>query len=79
MLSSFIYKNCVKNHKKLSRATLISPIHFVVHLTPRRRFEDNIKMDLQEVQCGSMDWIGLAQDRDRWREFVNVIMNLRDP
>jgi len=38
---------------------------------PRRRWEDNIKMDLQEGECGSMDWIELAQDRDRWRALVN--------
>ena len=44
---------------------------------PRRRWEDNIKMDLQEVGCGGMDWIDLAQDRDRWMVFVNVVMNLR--
>jgi hypothetical protein len=46
---------------------------------PRRRWEDNIKMDLDEVGCGSMDWIGLAQDRDRWRVPVNAVMNLRVP
>jgi hypothetical protein len=39
----------------------------------RRRWEDNIRMDLQEVGCGGMDWIGLAQDRDRWRALVNVV------
>jgi len=43
----------------------------------RRRWEDNIKMDLQEVGCGDMDWIELAQDRDRWRALVNAVMNLR--
>jgi hypothetical protein len=43
----------------------------------RRRWEDNIRMDLQEVGCGGMDWIGLAQDRERWREIVNAVMNLR--
>jgi len=44
---------------------------------PRLRWEDNIKMDLQEVGCRGMDLIELAQDRDRWRALVNVVMNLR--
>jgi hypothetical protein len=44
---------------------------------PRRRWMDNIRIDLQEVGCGHMDWIGLAQDRDRWRMLVSAVMNLR--
>jgi len=44
---------------------------------PRCRWEDNIKMDLQEVGCGSMDWIELAQNRDRWRALVSAVMKLR--
>ena len=46
---------------------------------PRLRWEDNIKMDLQEVGCGGMDWIELAQDRDRRRELVTAVMNLWVP
>jgi len=44
---------------------------------PRRRCVDNIRMDLQEVGCGYMDWIGLVQDRDKWRTLVSAVMNLR--
>jgi hypothetical protein len=46
---------------------------------PRRRWEDNMKVNLQEVGCGSMDWIELAQDRYRWRAVVFAVMNLRVP
>jgi len=46
---------------------------------PRRRWVDNIRMDVQEVVCGYMDWIGLAQDSDRWRTFVSAVMNLGVP
>jgi len=46
---------------------------------PRRRWEDNIKMDLQEVGCVGMDWIELAQDRTRWLALVNAAMALRVP
>jgi len=46
---------------------------------PRRRWEDNIKMDLQEVGCGGMDWIELVQDRERWRVLVKAAINLQVP
>jgi hypothetical protein len=46
---------------------------------PRCRWEDNIKMDLQEVGCGFFDHIDLAQDRDKWQALVNVVMNLQVP
>ena len=46
---------------------------------PRRRWVDNIRTDLQEVGCGCMDWIGLAQDRESWRTLVSSVMNLRVP
>ena len=45
----------------------------------RHRWVDNIRMDLQEVGCGYMEWIGLAQDRNRWRTLVSAVMNLRVP
>ena len=46
---------------------------------PRRRWVDNIGIDLREMGCGYMDWIGLAQDRDRWRTLVSAVMNFRVP
>jgi hypothetical protein len=46
---------------------------------PRRRWVDNIKMDLREISWDGMDWIDLAQDRDQWRALINAIMNLRVP
>jgi hypothetical protein len=46
---------------------------------PRHRWVDNIRTDLQEVGCGHVDWIGLAQYRDRWRTLVSAVMNLRVP
>jgi hypothetical protein len=46
---------------------------------PRRRWEDNIMLDLREVGCGCVDWMKLAKDRDRWRALVSAVMNLRVP
>jgi hypothetical protein len=46
---------------------------------PRRKWEDNIKMDLREIGWGGVNWIDLAQDRDQWRALVNTVMNLRVP
>ena len=46
---------------------------------PKHRWEDNTKIDLKEVGCGGMEWIDLAQDRDRWRAVVNAVINLRVP
>jgi hypothetical protein len=46
---------------------------------PRRRWEENIRMDLREIEWGGMDWIELAQDRDQWRALVSTVMNLRFP
>jgi len=46
---------------------------------PKRRWEDNIKIDLQELRRGDIDWIDVVQDRDRWRSLVNAVMNLRVP
>jgi hypothetical protein len=46
---------------------------------PRRRWKDNIETDILEVGCGCLNWIGLAQDRDRWQALVSAVMNLRVP
>ena len=51
-------------------------LRYIYWRTRARRWLDNIRMDLQEVGCGYMDWIGLAQDRDRWRTLVSAVMNL---
>jgi hypothetical protein len=66
--------------KNVKKKNLISVFIFYVNTRrPRRRWEDNIKMDLREVGWGGVDWINLAQDRDRWRALVNTVMNLWVP
>jgi len=74
--------------KKLTYAWIAEAIYRVLVGKPegkrplgrtRRRWEDNIKLDLQEVGCAGMGWIDLTQDMDRWRALVNAVMNLRVP
>jgi hypothetical protein len=54
-----------------------TPCNFYKEYLPRRRWEDNIKMDFREMECGGMDCIELVMDRDRWRALVNVVIKLR--
>jgi len=82
-----VYPIECQHRRNLSSQHSLSPFRqrtilfslFIHAYAPRRRWVDNIRMDLQEVGCGYMDWIGLAQDRDRWRKLVSAIMNLRVP
>jgi hypothetical protein len=67
---------CMKEGRGVHRVLVWKPEGKKPMGIPRRRWEDKIKMDLQEVGCGGMDWIDLAQDRDRWRALVNAAMNL---
>jgi hypothetical protein len=69
----------MRDRRDVFRAFVVKPEGKKPLGRPRRRWDDNIKMDLQEVGCGSMDWIEMAQDRDRWQALVNAVMNLRVP
>jgi len=69
-----IRNNIIKQKMNVARSDGRRPLG-----RPRRRWVDNVRMDLQEVGCGYMDCIGLAQDRDRWWTLVIVVMNLRVP
>jgi hypothetical protein len=70
---------CVGEMRVVCRVMVGKPESKRPHGRPRGKWEDNIKMNLQEEGCGSVDWIELAQDRDSWRALVNAVMNLRVP
>jgi hypothetical protein len=75
---------CSQIHTKHINALRVQNVAFVnVKVAalgrPRRRWEDNIKVDLQKVGCGDTDWIELAQDRNRWRAIMNAVMKLQVP
>jgi len=70
---------CIGHLKEVHRILVGKPEGNRTLGRPRCRWEDNIKMDLQEMRCGGMDWIDLAQDRDRWRTLMNAVMKLWVP
>jgi hypothetical protein len=75
----FIIKYTYFGHNEELHGLYSSPNIVRVIKERRMRWEDNIKMDLREIGFGNVDWINLAQDRDRWRALVNTVMNLRVP
>jgi hypothetical protein len=74
-----VASNVVGEGRGVSRIWVGKPKGKGPLVRPRHIWKDNIKMDLQEVGCGVMDWIELAHDRYRWRALVNAVMNLRIP
>ena len=70
---------CIGEEKGVCRVLVGKPEEKRPLGRPRRRWVDNIRTDLQEVECGYMYWIGLAQDRDRWRTLLSAVMNLGVP
>jgi hypothetical protein len=70
---------CMEERRSTYRILLEKPVGKRPHGRPRHRWEDNIKTDIQDVRCGGMDWIQLAQDINKRRALVNVVMNLQVP
>jgi len=70
---------CMRERRGIYRVLLGKPEGKRPMGRPRHRWEDNIKIDLQDVGCGVMDWIELAEDRDRWWALVNAVLNLQIP
>jgi hypothetical protein len=68
---------CIRERRDTYRALVGKPEGRRPLERPRRRWEDNIKIDLREIGCGGADWVDLAQDSDRWRAIVYTVMNLR--
>jgi hypothetical protein len=69
----------IGERRRIYRVLVGKPERKKPHGRPRRRWEDNIKTDLQDVGCGGKEWIELAEDRESWRAFVHVVMNTRVP
>jgi hypothetical protein len=73
------YLACIGERRGIYMVVVRKPEGKRPQVSPRRRWEDNIKLDLHEVGCGGMDWIELAQDRNRWCAHVTAVMDLRVP
>ena len=70
---------CMGERRGLYRVLVGKPEVKRILGRPRLRWKDNIKMDLKEIGCGGVNWIQLAQDRDRWQALMNAVMNIRVP
>jgi hypothetical protein len=77
-------QNIIFYYVRFTKINLFPPLEFTFFTTkplgrPRRRWVNNIKMDLREIRWDGVDWIDMAQDRDQWRALVNTVLNLRVP